>query len=84
MADKYYRKIKKNIDDAKYKLQFAAMTLNLKNNEKDISSNLKKKENNETDISSNKIKIGTNIKDISTNLTKIGNIQEFSTYNKNI
>ena len=52
MADKYYGKVKKSIDDTKYKLQFAAMSLKLKsnetkieNNEKDISTNLKKIDN---------------------------------------
>ena len=53
MADKYYRKIIKNIDDTKYKLQLAAMTLKSKSNEKDISSNLTKIKQNEKDISSN-------------------------------
>ena len=53
MADRYYRKIKKSFDDVKYKLQFTAMELKLKNNENDISDNLKKIETNETDITSN-------------------------------
>ena len=42
MADKYYRDIKKSIDNVKYKLQLAAITLKLKSNETDISSNLTK------------------------------------------
>ena len=49
MADRHYRKIKKNID-AKYKLQFASMTLKLKSNETKI-------ENNKNDISTNLKKI---------------------------
>ena len=36
MADKYYRTVKKFIDDIKYKLQLAAMTLKINKNEDDI------------------------------------------------
>ena len=70
MTDRYYRKVRKTFDDAKYKLEFAAMTLKLKSNETNISSNLTKIETNETDILTNKTKMETNEKDISTNLTK--------------
>ena len=76
MTDRYYMKIKKSIDDTKYKLQFAAMTLNLKNNENNISSNLNKIKNNENEIITIKdidlSKINTNV---STNLEKIYTIE---------
>ena len=71
MADRYYRKIKKSFDDVKYKLQFTAMELKLKNNETGISDNLEKIENNETDIASNLKEIEKNEKDILSNLNKI-------------
>ena len=74
MADKYYRKIKKTFDDSKYKLQLTAMTLKLKNNELNISSNLEKIKTNEKDISSNLTKIENNEKDISSISTKIYDI----------
>ena len=85
MADRYYSKIKKSFDDVKYKLQFTAMELKLKNNENDISSNLKKIETNEKDIASNLTKIETNEKDIASNKLKIDNYTEHITKsNKNI
>ena len=50
-------KLKKNIDDTKYKLQLSTMTLNINNNKNNISFNLTKIENNENSISNNFEKI---------------------------
>ena len=84
MADKYYRKIKKSFDDAKYKLQFAAMTLKLKDNEtkienyeKDISTNFKKI----NDLTKNNL---TKIKTNEENILSIKNITKKQIYNKKI
>ena len=70
----YYRKTVNNVvDNVKLKMQMAAFTLKLSENNGNISSNLTKIGNNETDISSNLTKIGNNETNISSNLTKIGN-----------
>ena len=37
MSDKYYRGIRSTIDDAKYKLQFASMTLRINENKNNIN-----------------------------------------------
>ena len=82
----YWKPIEKEINDVKLKMQIAALTLKLgENNDKiddllevdkniknDISSNLTKIGDNETNISSNLTKIGDNETNISSNLTKIG------------
>ena len=77
MSDKYYRGLRNIINDTKYKLQLASMTLKINENKNSISgikndisgiNNFSDKINdNETNISSNLSKIN----DIVSNLTKI-------------
>ena len=81
MSDKYYRGIRNSIDDTKYKLQLASMTLKTNENKNniigiksDISgiNDFSEKINiNEKDISSTLGKIDTNKNSISSNLEKI-------------
>ena len=81
MSDKYYRGLISSINDVKYKLQLASMTLKINENKNNISgikndiseiNNFSDKINdNETNISDNLIKINTNSSSISTNLGKI-------------
>ena len=81
MSDKYYRGLRNIINDTKYKLQLASMTLKINENKNSISgikndiseiNNFSDKINdNSSDISSNLGKINTNTSDISTNLDKI-------------
>ena len=66
----YYRKIEKSINDLKYKMQIAALTLKINENKSDIKT---LKDNNLLKINTNKINISNNlekINDISNNLTK--------------
>ena len=66
----YYRKIEKSINELKYKMQIAALTLNVNKNKSDIKT---LKDNNLLKINTNKINISNNldkINDISSNLTK--------------
>ena len=83
MSDKYYRGLRNIINDTKYKLQLASMTLKINENKNNISgikndiseiNNFSDKiNNNETNISDNLGKINDNTNDIASNLTKIGN-----------
>ena len=57
-------------------MQIGALTLKLRENNGNISSNLTKIGNNETNISSNLTKIDNNETNISLNLEKINSIQE--------
>ena len=66
MADKYYRKITKSIDDTKYKLQLAAITLKINKNDIDI----KEIKNNISKIKDSSGKTNTNENNISSNLEK--------------
>ena len=83
MSDKYYRGLRNFLNDTKYKLQLASMTLKINENKNSISgikndiseiNNFSDKINdNETNISDNLSKINDNTNDIASNLTKIGN-----------
>ena len=80
----YYRKTVNNVvDNIKLKMQMAAFTLKLSENNGNISSNLSKINtntsdisNSKTDISSNLNKINTNTSDISSNLTTLNNVDK--------
>ena len=81
MSDKYYRGLRNIINDTKYKLQLASITLKINENKNNISglkndisgiNNFSDKINdNETNISDNLSKINNNETNISNNLTKI-------------
>ena len=66
----YFRRVEKPINELKYKMQIAALILNINENKNDIKSlrdnNLEKINNNKINISSNLEKIN----DISSNLIK--------------
>ena len=67
MSDKYYCGLRNSIDDTKYELQFASMTLKInenKNNINGIKSNI-------SEINNFSEKINTNENDISKNLERI-------------
>ena len=68
----YYRKpINKTVNDVKSKMQIAALTLKLSENNDKIDDLLEVDKNIKNYISSNLIKIGANETNISSNLTKI-------------
>ena len=81
MSDKYYRGLKIFLNDTKYKLQLASLTLKINENKNSISgikndiseiNNFSDKINdNENNISDNLGRINTNSSSISTNLGKI-------------
>ena len=81
MSDKYYRGLINSLNDVKYKLQLASMTLKINDNKNNISgikndisgiNNFSNKINdNETNISDNLTKIENNKNNISSNLGKI-------------
>ena len=81
MSDKYYRGLRNFLNDTKYKLQLASMTLEINENKNNISgikndiseiNNFSNKINdNETNISDNLVKVNDNTSDISSNLSKI-------------
>ena len=83
MSDKYYRGLISSINDVRYKLQLASMTLKINENKNNITgikndmsgiNNFSDKINdNETNISGNLGKINTNTGDIASNLGKINN-----------
>ena len=79
MSDKYYRGLRNFLNDTKYKLQFASMTLKINGIKNDISgiNNFSEKINdNETNISNNLEKIndnGDDIDEIKSNLNNIKN-----------
>ena len=83
MSDKYYRGLRNSLNDVKYKLQLASMTLKINENKNNITgiknnifeiNNFSDKINdNETNISNNLIKINDNENNISSNLSKIEN-----------
>ena len=85
MADKYYRGLKESMDDTKYKLQLASMSLKInenKNNINGIKNDISgindfsgKIDTNENDISNNLTKINDNESNITYNLTKLNNIK---------
>ena len=82
ISNKYYRGLRSSLNDVKYKLQLASMTLKINENKNSISvikndvseiNNFSDKINdNETNISDNLPKIGDNETNISNNLSKIG------------
>ena len=72
MSDKYYRGLRNSLNDVKYKLQLASMTLKInenKNNINGIKSNI-------SGIN-NLTKNDNNTSNISDNLTKIGNLEKY-------
>ena len=85
MTDKYYRGLRNLLNDTKYKLQLASMTLKINENKNNISgikndisgiNNFSDKINdNENNISDNLGKINTNTADISSNLGQINDNQ---------
>ena len=88
MSDKYYRGLKNFLNDTKYKLQLATMTLKINENKNSISgikndiseiNNFSDKiNNNETNISD---KINNNETNISDNLSKINDNTSFISTN---
>ena len=60
----YYREVEKSVNDLKYKMQIAALTLNVNKNKSDIK----------TLRDTNLLKINTNKINISSNLEKINGI----------
>ena len=97
MSNKYYRGLRNSLNDTKYKLQFASMTLKISENKNDINgikSNVsgintfsEKINTNENDISNNLEKINTNdndIVEIKSNLNNIKNDLSDFKINKNI
>ena len=90
MSDKYYRGKRNSLNDAKYKLQLASMTLKINENKNNINgiksdisgiNNLGKINDNETNISSNLGKIDTNISNIDEINKNLSNI-DFDSNNK--
>ena len=85
MSDKYYRGLKNFLNDAKYKLQLASMTLKInenKNNINEIKNDISginnftdKINDNETNISSNLLKINDNDDDIDEIRSNLNNIK---------
>ena len=85
MSDKYYRGLISSINDVKYKLQLALMTLKINENRNNISgikndiseiNNFSDKINdNETNISSNLLKINDNDDDIDEIRSNLNNIK---------
>ena len=95
MSDKYYRGLRNFLNDTKYRLQLASMTLKINENKNDINeikndiyeiNNFSDKINdNETSISTNLGKINTNSSSISTNLGKINtNKSDIDEINSNL
>ena len=66
MSDKYYRGLRNSLNDTKYKLQFASMTLKTNENKNDING-IKRDIFGINDFSGD---IGTNTSNISSNLKK--------------
>ena len=79
MSNKYYRGLISSINDTKYKLQLASMTLKINENKNSISSN-------KNDISTNLIKINSNENGILSNLNEINSIKNNNSksYLKNV
>ena len=67
MSDKYYRGLRNSLDDTKYKLQLASMTLKINENKNNIDG-IKSDITGINDFLDN---IGTNTDNISSNLKKI-------------
>ena len=95
MSDKYYRGLKNFLNDTKYKLQLASMTLKINENKNSISgikndisgiSDFSDKINdNKTNISDNLSKINDNTSSISTNLGRINtNKSDIDEINSNL
>ena len=95
MSDKYYRGLISSIEDVKYKLQLASMTLKINENKNSISgikndiseiNNFSDKINdNENNISDNLGKINDNTSSISTNLGRINtNKSDIDEINSNL
>ena len=77
MSDKYYRGIKNSINDTKYKLQFASMSLKINEDENNIDGI----KNDISGISDFSDEIGTNKSDIASNLAKINDNESNITSN---
>ena len=73
----YYRKnVNDTANDVKLKMQIAALTLKLGENNDKIDDLIEVDKNIKNDISSNTTKINTNESDIPSNLEKINSIEE--------
>ena len=77
MSDKYYRGIKKYMDDTKYKSQLASMTLKINENK----NNINVIKNDISGINDFSDKIDTNVNSITSNLTKINDNESNITSN---
>ena len=80
MSDKYYRGLRNIINDTKYKLQLASMTLKINENKNSISgikSNISEINNFSDKIDTNTSSISSNLGKIDTNTSSISNISEF-------
>ena len=77
MSNNYYRGIKKSMDDTKYKLQLASMSLKINENKNNVNGI----KNNISGINDFSDKIDTNENDISNNLTKINDNESYITSN---
>ena len=85
MPDKYYRGLRNSLNDVKYKLQLASMTLEINENKNNINgikndisgiNNFSEKINdNETNISNKLSKIGDNENNIASNLEQLTDIK---------
>ena len=71
MSDKYYRGLRNSLNDVKYKLQLASMTLKINENKNNITGI----KNDISGINNFSDKINDNSSDISSNLSKITNIE---------
>ena len=67
MSDKYYRGLRNSLNDVKYKLQLASMTLRINENRNNITTI----KNDISGINNFSDKINDNETNISNNLTKI-------------
>ena len=86
MSDKYYRGIQNSIDDTKYQLQLASMTLKInenKNNINGIKNDLSGIDNFSDKINDNKNSISSNLSKINDNETNISNNLEKINTNDN-
>ena len=80
MSDKYYRGLRNILNDTKYKLQLASMTLKINENKNSISgikNDISGINNFSDKIDTNTSSISTNLGKINTNTSSISNISKF-------
>ena len=80
MSDKYYRGLRNILNDTKYKLQLASMTLKINENKNSISgikNDISGINNFSDKIDTNTSSISSNLSKINTNTSSISNISEF-------